>query len=292
MSRTDGQTRSSDGVEIHYRIESPDGDRGTETGVDAGAETVVLVNGIGDDLEAWLLQVPDLLAAGLRVVSFDNRGLGASGRPPGPYTSGQGAADLRAVVVALGLKDFHVVGCSMGGLIALAYALGEPAGLRSLVLANTYAAPDAFTRDILESWAAILAAGGMPAVMRQMAPWIFSPAFHQDQAETLAGFITEMVASPQTAESFAAQLAILHDHDCWARLGEIRVPALVLVAESDVFIRPDLSRRMLERLPDARWASVPGGHAVMWENPAAWNQAIVGFIRDHATDAGAGRSIT
>jgi 3-oxoadipate enol-lactonase len=95
-----------------------------------------------------------------------------------------------------------------------------------------------------------------------------------------------MVATSQSAESFAAQLAILHDHDCWARLGEIRARALVLVAESDVFIRPDLSRRMLERLPDARWASVAGGHAVMWENPSAWNGAIVAFVQDQARAAG------
>ena len=268
MTRRDGQVLS-DGVEIHYRIE---GD---------GAETIVLVNGIGDDLEAWLLQVPDLLAAGLRVVSFDNRGLGRSGKPPGPYTSRQGVADMHAVVRALGLDAFHLVGCSMGGLIALEYALAQPSDLRSLVLANTYAAPDAYTRDILESWAAILAAGGMPAVMRQMAPWIFSPDFHAAQAEVLAGFIDEMVATSQSADSFGAQLAILHDHDCWDRLDRVATPSLVLVAESDILIRPELSRRMLERLPAASWASVAGGHAVMWENPAAWNLAIIEFVMAH-----------
>ena len=269
MSRRNGRV-ASDGVEISYRVE---GD---------GPETVLLVNGIGDDLEAWLLQVPDLLAAGLRVVSFDNRGLGQSGKPPGPYTSRQGAADAHAVVAALGLEPFHLVGCSMGGLIALEYALAYPADLRSLVLANTYAAPDAYTRDILESWAAVLAAGGMPAVMRQMAPWIFSPEFHTARADVLAGFIAEMVATPQTAASFAAQLAILHDHDCWDRLAGVTSPSLVLVAESDIFIRPELSRRMLERLPAASWATVAGGHAVMWENPSDWNRAIVDFVTGHA----------
>lgn len=270
MSRTDARVASADGVEIHYRVEG-DGD-----------ETVVLVNGIGDDLEAWLLQVPDLLQAGLRVVSFDNRGLGHSGRPAGPYTSRQGADDARAVVSALGLEGFHLVGCSMGGLIALDYALAYPAALRSLTLANTYAAPDAYLLDILELWAAILAAGGMPAVMRQMAPWIFSPEFHARQGDVLAGFIDEMVRTPQTAESFAGQLAILHDHDSEARLAVITAPSLVLVAESDILIRPALSRRLLEHLPNARWASVAGGHAVMWENPTAWNGAIVEFIRANA----------
>jgi 3-oxoadipate enol-lactonase len=256
-------------LEINYRVEGE------------GPETVVLVNGIGDDLEAWLLQVPDLVEAGLRVVSFDNRGVGRSSRPPGPYTSGQGAADALAVIADVGLTDFHLVGCSMGGLIALEVALARPQGISSLVLANTYAVADAYTRDILEAWAAILDRGGMPAVMRQMAPWIFSPEFHEREPATLAGFIDEMVRTPQTAESFAAQLAILHDHDSWERLGSIQIPALVLVAEADIFIRPGLSARMLSRLGDAEWAMVPGGHAVMWENPGPWNRAIVEFVARH-----------
>lgn len=260
-------------IEINYRVE---GD---------GRETVVLVNGIGDDLEAWLLQTPDLLRAGLRVVSFDNRGIGRSSRPPGPYTSRQGADDAFAVVSALGLSDFHLVGCSMGGLIALEYALAHPEGIRSLVLANTYAAPDAYTRGVLEAWSAILEAGGMATVMRQMAPWIFSPEFHEREPAVLAGFIEDMVQTPQTAESFAAQLAVLHDHDCWDRLEAVSIPSLVLVAERDILIRPELSARLLERLADAEWATVSGGHAVMWENPGAWNQAIIGFVERHARNA-------
>jgi len=260
-------------LEINYRI---DGD---------GPQTVVMVNGIGDDLEAWSLQVPDLLRAGLRVVSFDNRGMGRSSQPPGPYSSRQGASDARAVVLDLGLDDFHLVGCSMGGLIALEYALAHPAGIRSLVLANTYAAPDAYTRGVLEAWAIVLAAGGMPALMGQMAPWIFSPEFHASEPAMLAGFIDEMIRTPQSAESFAAQLAVLHDHDCWDRLAEIGAPALVLVAESDILIRPGLSARLLSRLQDAQWAMVPGGHAVMWENPVAWNRAIIDFVLAHGSDA-------
>ncbi len=266
MSQVNGRTVAPDGVEISYRVEG------------AGPETVVLVNGLGDDLEAWLLQVPDLLSAGYRVVTLDNRGLGRSDRPPGPYSSRQGAEDTRAVVDALGLESIHLVGCSMGGLIALEYAIATPGQLRSLTLANTYAAAEPYLLDILDSWMAVLAAGGMPAVMRQMAPWIFSPEFHAAQPEVLAGFIKEMIRTAQTADSFAAQLAILHDHDAWDRLDAVQVPTLVLVAESDIFIRPALSRRLLERLPNARWASVAGGHAVMWENPTAWNAAIVAFV--------------
>ena len=97
----------SGGIDIAYRVE---GD---------GPETILLVNGIGDDLEAWPNQLPDLLAAGLRVVTFDNRGAGRSGQPAGPYSSREMAADAKAVVDVLELGPFHIAGVSMGGCIAL-----------------------------------------------------------------------------------------------------------------------------------------------------------------------------
>ncbi|MGH2513083.1 MAG: alpha/beta fold hydrolase, partial [Candidatus Limnocylindrales bacterium] len=264
----------SGGIEINYRVEG------------SGPETILLVNGIGDDLEAWLMQTPEFVGAGLRVVSFDNRGIGRSSRPPGPYSSRQGAEDAFAVVSELGLTAFHLVGCSMGGLIALEYALAHPLGIRSLVLANTYAAPDAYTLAVLDAWSAILAAGGIATVMSQMAPWIFSPEFHEREAAILAGYVADMVRTPQTAESFAAQLAVLHDHDCRDRLGSITMPALVLVAEADILVRPALSARLLAGLPNAEWAVVPGGHAVMWENPDAWNRAIIDFVQRNTRGAG------
>src|SRR5690348_18277551 len=86
------------GIDIHYRIA---GD---------GASTLVLINGVGDDLDGWVNQVDDFVAAGLRVVSYDNRGVGRSGSPPGPYTSGEMAADLKALVAGLGRSEERRVG--------------------------------------------------------------------------------------------------------------------------------------------------------------------------------------
>ena len=92
-------------VDINYEIE---GD---------GPETIVLINGLADDLTTWFGQMPDFLAAGYRVLRFDNRGIGKSGRPKGPYTSALMAQDAKALVDHLKIKDFHLVGVSMGGMI-------------------------------------------------------------------------------------------------------------------------------------------------------------------------------
>jgi 3-oxoadipate enol-lactonase len=259
----------ANGLDMHYRIT---GD---------GADTVLLINGVGDDLEGWAMQVDPFVAAGLRVVTFDNRGVGRSSFPPGPYTSREMAADTRALANMLGLTHFHLVGVSMGGLVAQEYALSYPEELLSVVLANTYAKPDAYTRAAFDAWAQIAESGGMPLMMRQQAPWVFSPAFYEAHPEQLAAILLEMERSPQPAWSFAAQIAALLTHDCTARLGSLLTPALVIAADDDIIIRLSLSHRMYEELPHGSWAIVPGGHAAFVENPDPWNRAVIEFIDQH-----------
>ena len=257
------------GLDIHYRIS---GD---------GLETALLINGVGDDLEGWAMQVVPLVGAGLRVITFDNRGVGRSSCPPGPYSSTEMAADTKALADALGLSGFHLVGVSMGGLIAQEYALSFPDDLRSVVLANTYARPDSYTRAAFDAWGQVAESGGMPLMMRQQAPWVFSPAFYEAHPDRLAAILVEMERSPQPAAAFSAQIAALLSHDCTDRLASLQTPALVIAADDDIIIRLSLSHRLYEELPSGSWAIVPGGHAAFVENPDPWNRAVIAFIDQH-----------
>jgi pimeloyl-ACP methyl ester carboxylesterase len=121
-------TRVND-IDMNYKLE---GD---------GPETIVLINGLADDLENWAFQVDDFLGAGYRVLRFDNRGIGASSKPAGPYSSRMLADDAKALVDSLGITDFHLMGVSMGGMIAQEYALAYAGDLRTTTFACTYAAP-------------------------------------------------------------------------------------------------------------------------------------------------------
>ena len=246
-----------------------------------GPDTLVLVNGVGDPLEGWENQTADFLAAGLRIVSFDNRGVGRSSQPPGPYTSAQMAADLHAVVTAAGLDGFHLAGVSMGGVIAQEYALAHPEQLRSLVLANTFAAADPFTRAAFLTWSEVAQAAGMPMMMRAQAPWIFSPAFYAGHPDRVAELIAEAELGTQPAAAFAAQMAALVDHDARDRIATLTTPTLVIAAADDIIIRPALSRELFQALPGAAWSVVPGGHAAFWEDPGPWNHAVLEFVHAH-----------
>ena len=259
----------ANGVDINYEV----------TG--SGAETLVLVNGVGDDLSGWAMQVGEFAAAGYRVVTFDNRGVGKSSRPPGPYSSRQMAQDIKGLVTAVGVSRFHLVGVSMGGVIAQEYALAFPHDLQSVVLANTYAKADPYSYAGFDLWSAVAEAAGMPMMMRVQAPWVFSPEFYTEQPDQLAQILGDMERSPQPVAAFSAQIAALLSHDCVERLSSLGTPALVLVASGDIIIRPALSRRLYQGLPAATWAEVPGGHAAFVENPAPWNRAVLDFIGQH-----------
>ena len=259
----------ANGIDINYQVT---GD---------GRQTLVLINGVGDDLSGWAYQVDDFALAGYRVVSFDNRGVGRSSQPPGPYSSHQMAEDLKGLVDALDTSRFHLVGVSMGGVIAQEYAIAYPGDLKSVVLANTYAKADPYTYAGFELWATVAEAAGMPLMMRVQAPWVFSPEFYAEQPAKLTQFLLEMERSPQPVAAFRAQISTLLSHDCSNRLASLQTPALVLAATGDVIIRPALSRRLYEGLPFATWVEVPGGHAAFLENPSPWNRAVLDFIAQH-----------
>src|SRR6056297_1015561 len=116
----------NDGISLYYEITDPAGDNtgpAEETTTEDDAETVALVEGLGYGRWMWRWQRDRLADEGYRVVVFDNRGTGDSDAPEGPYTVAEMASDLEAVLADAGVERAHVVGASMGGMIAQQYAL-------------------------------------------------------------------------------------------------------------------------------------------------------------------------
>lgn len=250
-----------------------------------GAETVLLINGLADDLTTWAYQVPALLDAGYRVVRFDNRGIGFSDRPAGPYDVSLMAADAKALVDHLGLSDFHLMGVSMGGMIAQQYALDYPGDLCSLTLACTYAAPGPFCSRMFSMWADIAPVHGVPMVMRDVTLWAFTLDFFNEREDELREFETAMRYLNMPVPAYLAQLAVIQNHDATARLGEITVPTLVLAGEQDIIIPVALSKQLNDLIPKSQWRTTPGGHGCMWERPDEFNAAFIEFLRQNGRES-------
>ncbi len=257
------------GIDINYRI---DGD---------GAETIVLVNGLADDLETWLFQMDDLLAAGYRVLRFDNRGIGQTTAAPGPYTSRMLADDAKGLVDQLGITGFHMMGVSMGGMIAQEFAINYGADLKSATLACTYAAPGPFCSRMFSMWADMAPVNGVPFIMRDVALWAFTVPFFEEREDELKEFEAGMAELPMSTEAYLAQLHAIQTHDTADRLHSIGVPTLVLAGEEDILIPVRLSRRLQEAIPGAEWATSAGGHACIWEHASAFNQTFLAFLDKH-----------
>ena len=262
-------TATVNGITINYLLEGE------------GEETVVLINGLADDLYAWDFQVPALLEAGYRVLRFDNRGIGASDKPEGPYTSDQMAADAKALVDSLGITGFHLMGVSMGGMISQAYAIAHPEDLKSLTLGATYGKADAFDQAMFAMWADLAKAIDVRFVMRDVMLWAFTGPFFTDHPDEAAEFADAMAQLDMPLEAYLAQLNVIQQHDTLDRIGAIseRVPTFVLAGEEDILIPVRLSKQLHEAATGSSFGTVPGGHACMWEFPDAFNTAYIDFLK-------------
>lgn len=257
------------GIDINYRLEGE------------GPETIVLVNGLADDLDSWGYQTEDLLAAGHRVLTFDNRGVGQSDKPAGPYTTALFAQDTKALVDHLEVRDFHLLGTSMGGMIVQEYAIAHPGDVKSLVLSSTYAAPGPFCSRMFAVWADLAPVMGVPFVMRDVTLWAFTLPFFEEREGELREFEEAMATGTQPLEAYLAQLSSIQTHDATDRLGRITAPTLVIAGEEDILIPVALSRRLHAGIAGAEWTTTPGGHASIWEHPKPFNAAVLDFVARH-----------
>ena len=258
-------TIDANGLDLSYQI---DGD---------GPETLVLVNGLADDKESWEGQIP-AFADRYRVISFDNRGIGESPTPPGPYTSAQMADDLAGLVDALEVERFHLLGLSMGGMIAQEYAIAHSDRLLSASFCCTYAYPGPFCLRMFQCWRDLVPSLGVGFTQREVILWAFTTDFFEQREEELIEVENLMANNPQPTDAYLAQLHSIEHHDTRGRLAAVQCPALTLICEEDLIIYPKLSRRLHEELPQSRWAETRGGHGCLWEYPDDINAAVLSFL--------------
>jgi pimeloyl-ACP methyl ester carboxylesterase len=239
---------------------------------------VLLIMGLGMTATGWWRTVPVLRDAGFRVLAFDNRGVGRSERPPGPYTVPQMADDAVSVLDAAGVKAAHVYGISLGGMIAQEVALRYPERVRGLVLGAT-------TRG----GAAHVAAGpdvgalvGLRARMSaEQAVWASVPINYAARTrrhggDRIAEDIEQRLRYPVEGEFYAAQLAAAQAHD--AAVEGIRAPTLVVHGSEDVLIPAANGERLAAAIPGADLALWPqAAHLYVTDEPEA-DRGVAAFL--------------
>ena len=260
-------TTAANGVDLFFEQEG-DGD------------DVLFISGLADEGACWVDQVAGLKQR-YRLTTFDNRGVGRSSTPDGPFQIADFAADTIGLMDQLGLERPHVVGSSMGGAIAQELALAHPDRIRSLVLNGTWCRGDRFLHEIFRNWMwSAQKADSIRDFLVTVNLWCFSPRIWNDG--TMDGWIDAAEASPyaQSVDAFCRSSEALIQHDTADRIAAIRAPTLVTVGELDLCLPARYAEAIAERIPGARVVVVPAvGHQPFQEVPDDYNRLLSEFWR-------------
>jgi pimeloyl-ACP methyl ester carboxylesterase len=248
-------------VELYYE------DRGS-------GDAVVFLHGLGSSSADWEPQL-DALSARYRAIAIDMRGSGRS-RAVGPFSVAMFAADVAAVIDHLGAAPAHVVGLSMGGMVAFQLALDHAHAVRTLTIINS--GPALVPRTRKEKLLIALRLGiarvlGPAGMARLLAKRLFP-----GKPELQATFIARMSRNDKRA--YAATQRALIGFDVRPRIAAIRVPTLVVAADHD-YTPVALKEAYARKMPDARVVTLAGGHALPHEDPGKLQPVLDAFLAEH-----------
>jgi 3-oxoadipate enol-lactonase len=241
---------------------------------------LLLVHGLGYARWGWEPVLPGL-ARCFDVILFDNRGIGESDAPPGPYTAAEMAGDALRVLDDAEVERAHVVGTSLGGMVVQELAVTAPHRVDRLVLACTtpggpHAHPMPQATISLMAEAATLE----PAVaLRRFVENALAPATVAEHPELVDRIMAHRLATAQPPAAWAAQAAAGATFDAYDRLGSLTAPTLVQHGDEDVVVDPNNADLLVDRLPDARLERYPGaGHLFFWEAPDRFVSSVTSFL--------------
>lgn len=260
-------THAADGTKIAYAV-----------GGRRDAEPLLLIQGLGADARGWTMQ-KRALSPRFRLLLVDNRGVGQSGRPEGPFDLEVMADDAMAVLDHAGYGSAHVMGASMGGVISQIIALRHPERVRSLTLACTAAHHYSWRKELLAEWAELAETRGMQEFVRREMNWLVGPRSFQ----RLWPFLTVLgpLAFNVPVASFVGQIrAILAmDDSMRSQLPTVTAPTLVLCGSQDILTPQGDSEEIAELIPGAELAIVRGGaHLFQVEQFGAFNRTVTEFL--------------
>jgi 3-oxoadipate enol-lactonase len=255
------------GTELHY-VRAGDG------------EPMLLIQGMSATHLTWGQPFLATLERSFDCIAFDHRGMGRSGRAELPFTTAALAGDAVGLLDALEIERAHVVGISMGGMVAQELALAHPERLRTLTLGATYCGGPEGTlmdpEDVLLLGEA-MSSGDRERVFRAMWELNLSPAFREDDSR-FAAFQEMGMALPAPRAVIMQQMRACGAHDTSFRLSEISIPTLVIHGSEDRMLAASNGRQIAALLSAPLELLEGVGHMFWWEQP----ERSAALIRDHA----------
>jgi pimeloyl-ACP methyl ester carboxylesterase len=241
---------------------------------------LLLVEGMGANSVHWGEPFLAALERDFELVLYDHRGIGCSAPLEGDLTIAMMAADARALLDALELDDVHVLGISMGGMVAQELALTAPERIRSLTLGctscgGTQSKPT--PPEIIQRLTAAALSGDFDRLLRAGFEVVVSPAYASEPAH-YAAFVAAAKHAPASLPVLMDQKIAVETYDSYARLRALQVPTLVLHGSADELLAPINGELLASLIPGARLVLLEGvGHLFFWEQPERSAQLVREF---------------
>lgn len=241
---------------------------------------ILMIHGVGARREVWSGLI-ERLKPGYRCISYDLRGHGQSPKPAVPFALEDLVADLEALRAGLGIEKAHVVGHSLGGMVAPAYARRHPGRTLSVTLLSTAAGRSEADRARAGAVVAAMEEKGMSAVLGMLAERWFSPEFARSRPGAVDARLRQ--AAETDPAVYLQCFRIYAEAEMAPWLPEVAAPALLVTGEEDAGCSPRLNRIMSETLPDARLAVLAGlRHSILIEAPGRVAEPVLAFLRSLA----------
>lgn len=254
-------------TDLHFLDPNPD-----------SSPAVLLLHGLGADASSWTLQLPALTAAGFRPLAPDAPGFGRSPYDGRGWTVRRVAAQMAALLEELGTGPAHVVGISMGGVLAQQLALDFPRLVRRLALISAFAVLRPATPGgwlyFLQRFLLVNTLG-----LAAQARFVAQRLFPEPQHEQLRRIFVDIVSNADQRAYRRAMLS-LGLFDSRKRLGEISAPTLIVTGADDTTVPPVRQRLLAEAIPGARQTLVPAaGHALTVDRAEEFNRLLLDFLQ-------------
>ena len=241
-------------------------------------EPVVLIGGLGSQMQSWATQVP-IYSKHFKVVIFDNRGSGKSDKPEEGYSTADMAEDTAGLMDALDIDSAHIVGKSMGGMIGQWLAINHPERVNKLVMGCSSASRDEVGNEILRMGREIATNLGTKAV------WLMALylGYTREYIEENIGSIKEVMSSvpenPDALKGYLGQSYACEGHNTVEHLKNIRSQTLVMLGETDLIASPKRSQVLAEMIPDAELKVFSGvGHGFWRERQRQVDELVMDFL--------------
>lgn len=250
------------GIDINYEIAG------------AGAP-IIFIHGLGSGLRDWERQIP-IFSEHFQTIAVDMRGHGKSQKPGGPYSMALFAGDLAGLIDSLGVAPVHVVGISLGGMVAFQLALDHPNLVRSLVIVN--AGPEVVARTLTERWNVFVRFAIVYLLgMRKMGEFLSRRIFPKEEHAEIRKIFVERWAE-NDLRAYADSLRAIVGWSVADRIDGIRKPTLVVAAEHD-YTPVSAKQAYVRKMPNAKLIVISDSHhATPVDQPEIFNQSVLEFL--------------